>query len=61
MSVGERVLKRKYENGFKYCSRCMRFYLTESVRCPECGTPLRTSAKKKSDRRKRFISVEVVE
>lgn len=54
-------MKRKYENGFKYCSRCMRFYLTESVRCPECGTPLRTSAKKKSDRRKKFISVEVIE
>lgn len=40
-------LRRSYANGYKYCSRCRIYYLTDSVRCPYCGILLRNSPRKK--------------
>lgn len=40
-------LRRSYANGYKYCSRCRVYYLTDSVRCPYCGILLRNSPRKK--------------
>ncbi len=40
-------LRRSYANGYKYCSRCRAYYLTDSVRCPYCGILLRNSPRKK--------------
>ncbi|MCS7132199.1 MAG: hypothetical protein NZ918_00550 [Aigarchaeota archaeon] len=51
-------LRRSYANGYKYCSRCRVYYLTDSVRCPYCGILLRNSPrKKKSLRNARVIEV----
>ncbi|MEN2974543.1 MAG: hypothetical protein ABDH32_03060 [Candidatus Caldarchaeales archaeon] len=44
-------LRRSYANGYKYCSRCRVYYLTESVRCPYCGILLRNSPRKKKSLR----------
>ncbi len=44
-------LRRSYANGYKYCSRCRVYYLTESVRCPYCGILLRNSPRKKKTMR----------
>ncbi|MEM3951873.1 MAG: hypothetical protein QXP74_00465 [Nitrososphaerota archaeon] len=44
-------LRRSYANGYKYCSRCRVYYLTESVRCPYCGILLRNSPRKKKSMR----------
>ena len=35
-----------YEQGWKYCSRCMLFFQTNSTRCPYCGTILRWKPRK---------------
>jgi len=40
-------LRRSYANGYKYCSRCRIYYLTDSVRCPYCGILLRNAPRKK--------------
>jgi len=42
-----RKLRRSYANGYKYCSRCRTYHLTDKVRCPYCGTLLRNSPRKK--------------
>jgi len=39
--------RRSYANGYKYCSRCRVYHLTEGVRCPYCGILLRNSPRKK--------------
>jgi len=44
-------LRRSYANGYKYCSRCRVYYLTDSVRCPYCGILLRNSPRKKKSLR----------
>ena len=50
-------LRRSYANGYKYCSRCRVYYLTDSVRCPYCGILLRNSPRK----RKSLRNAKVVE
>lgn len=51
-------LRRSYANGYKYCSRCRVYYLTDSVRCPYCGILLRNSPrKKKSLRNAKVVNV----
>lgn len=50
-------LRRSYANGYKYCSRCRVYYLTDSVRCPYCGILLRNSPRKKKSLR----SAKVIE
>jgi len=32
---------RSYDKGYKYCSKCTAYYLTDSNRCPYCGNLLR--------------------
>ena len=44
--------KRSYDDGYKYCSRCGLYYLTDGVRCPCCGTLLRSSPRGRGHRRK---------
>ena len=44
-------LRRSYANGYKYCSRCRVYYLTDSVRRPYCGILLRNSPRKKKSLR----------
>jgi len=44
--------KRSYDDGYKYCSRCGLYYLTDGVRCPCCGTLLRSSPRRKNYWRK---------
>jgi len=39
--------RRSYAAGYKYCSRCRTYHLTDSVRCPYCGILLRNSPRKK--------------
>jgi len=39
--------RRSYAAGYKYCSRCRAYHLTDSVRCPYCGILLRNSPRKK--------------
>jgi DNA-directed RNA polymerase subunit RPC12/RpoP len=37
--------RSKYKEGYGYCSRCRRFFLLEplaGIRCPVCGTLMRT-------------------
>ena len=41
----------KYDLGYKYCPRCMTYYVTDRIRCPHCGVILRASPRKKSKRR----------
>ena len=41
----------KYQLGYKYCPRCMTYYLTDRIRCPKCGVILRASPRKKSRRK----------
>ncbi len=53
-------LRRSYANGYKYCSRCRVYYLTDSVRCPYCGILLRNSPRKKKSLRNAKV-VEVPE
>ncbi|RLG09398.1 MAG: hypothetical protein DRN64_03960 [Thaumarchaeota archaeon] len=53
-------LRRSYANGYKYCSRCRIYYLTDSVRCPYCGILLRNSPRKKKSLRHAKV-VEVPE
>ena len=36
-----------YEKGYKYCSRCGRFWKTEDVRCPVCHGLLRAKPRRK--------------
>ena len=51
-------LRRSYANGYKYCSRCRVYYLTDSVRCPYCGILLRNSPRKtKSLRNAKVVKV----
>jgi uncharacterized paraquat-inducible protein A len=40
--------RRSYANGYKYCSRCRTYYLTDDNRCPYCRILLRVSPRKKS-------------
>lgn len=44
---GKEVARRSYAAGYKYCSRCRVYHLTDSVRCPYCGILLRNSPRKK--------------
>ncbi|MEM2042218.1 MAG: hypothetical protein QW410_02560 [Nitrososphaerota archaeon] len=44
---GKEVARRSYAAGYKYCSRCRVYRLTDSVRCPYCGILLRNSPRKK--------------
>lgn len=41
------LIRRSYAAGYKYCSRCRTYHLTDSVRCPYCGILLRNSPRKK--------------
>jgi len=41
---------RSYADGYRYCSRCRAFYLTNSIRCPYCGIPLRMAPRKRKGR-----------
>ena len=43
--------KKSYDDGYKYCSRCRLYYLTDGVRCPCCGTLLRSSPRGRGRRR----------
>lgn len=55
VKVGSR---RSYANGYKYCSRCRVYHLTDKVRCPYCGTLLRNSPrKKKQPREEKYVEV----
>jgi hypothetical protein len=40
---------KSYLDGYRYCSRCAIFFLTNSVRCPYCGGPLRMRPRKGRD------------
>lgn len=40
-------LRAHYEDGFRYCSRCELWFMTNELRCPKCGRRLRCSPKKK--------------
>jgi len=40
--------KRSYAAGYKYCSRCRLYYLTDELRCMHCGIALRSRPRKKS-------------
>jgi hypothetical protein len=40
---------KSYLDGYRYCSRCAIFLLTNSVRCPYCGGPLRMRPRKGRD------------
>lgn len=37
----------KYENGWRWCSGCNKFYQTKKLYCDICGTRLRIHPKKK--------------
>lgn len=37
----------KYENGYKYCSRCNVFVKIDGGRCPYCWGVLRLSSRRK--------------
>ena len=37
-----------YRRGWKYCSRCMLFFKTDSFKCPYCGGLMRSGPRKKS-------------
>ncbi|MCS7117812.1 MAG: hypothetical protein NZ957_03400 [Thaumarchaeota archaeon] len=41
------IIRRSYAAGYRYCSRCRVYHLTDSVRCPYCGILLRNSPRKK--------------
>ena len=41
---------KSYADGYRYCSRCRMFYLTNSIRCPYCRIPLRITPRKKRRR-----------
>ncbi|MCS7095139.1 MAG: hypothetical protein NZ988_04965 [Thaumarchaeota archaeon] len=41
------ITRRSYAAGYRYCSRCRVYHLTDSVRCPYCGILLRNSPRKK--------------
>lgn len=35
-----------YGLGYRYCSKCAMFYLTNTLRCPYCGQRLRCNPRK---------------
>ena len=51
--------KRGYAKGYKYCSRCRLYILTDRVRCPYCGVILRNSPRKKYRRAGKVKAVEI--
>lgn len=51
--------KRSYDGGYRYCSRCGCYYLTDGNRCPRCGTLLRSSPRRKTQWKK-AESIKVV-
>jgi rRNA maturation endonuclease Nob1 len=52
--------RRSYANGYKYCSRCRVYHLTDGVRCPYCGILLRNSPrKKKPTTTSRYVRIEL--
>jgi len=42
--------KAAYHEGYKYCAKCMLYYKVPEnvIRCPSCGTMLRTKPRKSS-------------
>jgi len=40
---------KSYLDGYRYCSRCAVFFLTNNIRCPYCGGPLRVRPRKGRD------------
>ncbi|MEM2216591.1 MAG: hypothetical protein QXP57_08530 [Nitrososphaerota archaeon] len=56
----ETSLRRKYVDGFKYCTRCRVYYRVEGYRCPNCKILLRNSPRKKksSEKEKKYVRVE---
>ena len=50
--------KRCYSNGYKYCSRCRVYILTDRARCPYCKTLLRSSPRGKHRRAREVKAVE---
>lgn len=40
---------KSYLDGYRYCSRCAAFFLTNNIRCPYCGGPLRVRPRKGRD------------
>jgi len=38
---------KSYERGYRYCSRCAAYYLTDDSRCPCCGGQLRLLPRKR--------------
>jgi len=48
LEILEVAKKARYEDGFKYCSRCRLYIKTEKYRCPFCGNPLRSSPRVKN-------------
>ncbi len=52
--------RRSYANGYKYCSRCRVYHLTDGVRCPYCGILLRNSPrKKKPTTTSRYVRIDL--
>ena len=51
--------RRGYAKGYKYCSRCRLYILTDRVRCPYCGVILRNSPRKKHRRAGEVKAVEI--
>ncbi len=57
--VVQKSSRRSYANGYKYCSRCRVYHLTDGVRCPYCGILLRNSPrKKKPSSTSRYVNVD---
>jgi len=43
--VPPKATKKFYVNGYKYCSLCNKWWVTEDIRCKCCGTRLRVRAR----------------
>jgi len=43
----------KYENGFKWCSGCAKFFKTDIKKCTICSTQLRNGPKSSKLKRNR--------
>lgn len=54
------VKGKPYELGYRYCSNCQKYLITEEIRCPCCQTMLRRSPRFKNKRKDQLLQRQLL-